>query len=195
MWPGVVDGLQLRGNFGALDTLWSPPLKDLVHRANIRSVNLYCEAMLKTIGYHVNQDGSMQSGVDAVVEFWKKKGVNLNSAYLEDGSGLSPANVISPFQLASVIHAVVQDKDWAADFIPSLPRAGKDGTMKYILRGKSYANRIRAKSGSFSGVRSYTGVVQWPNGKNRIFSLMLNNYPDDKGSNKILVDFMAEIAQ
>ena len=178
-----------------LDTIWSPPLKEIVRRANIRSVNLYCEALLKTMGHVIHQDGSMAGGLAALLSFWEDNGLNLTSAYIEDGSGLSPANTISPYQLASVLYTVLQDEEWSTDFLPSIPRAGKDGTMKYILRGSPVAKRIQAKSGSFSGVRSYTGYAHLSNGQKRVFCLMLNNYPNDKDGNRFLVSLMEEIAR
>ena len=48
---------------------------------------------------------------------------------MQDGSGLSPRNGISPMQLATMLRAVALDTAWFTSFYSSLPEP-KTGTMK-----------------------------------------------------------------
>ena len=44
-------------------------------------------------------------------------------------------------------------------FFNSLPKAGEEGTLQYFMNKTKYAGKIRAKSGSISGVQCYAGYL------------------------------------
>jgi D-alanyl-D-alanine carboxypeptidase/D-alanyl-D-alanine-endopeptidase (penicillin-binding protein 4) len=68
------------------------------------------------------------------------------------------------------------DASIALPFYNSLPKAGETGTLKNMFKGTKAVGNLRAKSGSMTRVRSYTGYVERPNGKRWSFSIMVNNY-------------------
>lgn len=157
-------------------THFSPPLSQIVERANQESVNLYCEALLLAMGKKKLGQGDRAAGIRVVRDIWKERGVPLDGANLADGSGLSAENRISSYDLAQVIRKIYADpKLWPA-FSPSLPVAGQSGTLSDMLKGTEAEGRIRAKSGSMKSVRSYTGIVQTRSGRRLAFSMIANNY-------------------
>jgi D-alanyl-D-alanine carboxypeptidase/D-alanyl-D-alanine-endopeptidase (penicillin-binding protein 4) len=62
------------------------------------------------------------------------------------------------------------------EFYASLPDAGKNGTLKNYFRDPIFENRLKAKSGSMTRVRSFAGYFTTKSGKNMVFSIIINNY-------------------
>jgi serine-type D-Ala-D-Ala carboxypeptidase/endopeptidase (penicillin-binding protein 4) len=157
-------------------TQYSPKLSAIVERTNLESVNLYAETMLRTIGQVQSSSGTPSAGIDAVKNFWTAKGVNLTGFFMEDGSGLSSRSAVSSKQLASVLRAAANDNAIFPSFYNSLPKAGETGTIKNMFKGTKAIGKLRAKSGSMTRVRSYSGYVTRANGKQWSFSVIVNNY-------------------
>lgn len=91
-----------------------------------------------------------------------------------DGSGLSPRNSITARQLASIVKRASSGPH-ADNFIQSLPLAGKSGTLRTFGKNSAIAGRVRAKSGSLTRVRTYTGILTTYSGKKLVFAIMTNN--------------------
>ncbi len=159
----------------------SPDLKTIVQRTNMKSVNLYCEAMLRVMGKEKKGEGTAEAGLTVLREFWKNKGLNMDGLFLEDGSGLSPYNAMSVYHLAEVIRLIKKDANLYDDFYESLPLAGKSGALKNRLKGTDADGKLRAKSGGLNRVRSYTGLVKNKKGQWISFSIIANNYKGSSG--------------
>ena len=65
---------------------------------------------------------------------------------------------------------------YADYFYNSLPKAGKEGTVKVMCKNTSAENNLRAKSGSLRNVRSYAGYVKSKSGRELAFCIMTNNF-------------------
>jgi D-alanyl-D-alanine carboxypeptidase/D-alanyl-D-alanine-endopeptidase (penicillin-binding protein 4) len=155
----------------------SPLLKDIIKRANEKSNNLYCEAFLKAIGKKLKNKGSTEAGIEATLEFWEKRGFDVKTFFMEDGSGLSARNAVSPFGMTSLMSKVSRDKNIFEPFYNSLPIGGKTGTVKYMFRNnKTAGSRVRVKSGSIRRVRAYSGYAKTKSGKLVAFCIMANNF-------------------
>ncbi len=165
-------------------THYSPTLKAIVKETNLKSVNLFCEALLRMMGKRKNGDGSPEEGRKVMLDFWKIKGLDTSGFFVEDGSGLSPYNAVSAHHLATVMRLIARDEELLASFYDSLPIAGKSAALKHRLKGTRAANNLRAKSGGLNRVRSYTGIVQNTAGKQLTFSVIVNNFQG--GSGKVL---------
>jgi len=165
-----------------LTSHFSPPLSAIIKRANHRSVNLYCEMLLRSIGVAEADRGSDSEGKDAIEKLWENKGLDTEGFFLEDGSGLSGRNGISAFQLAKIMQLTAKDPQIFPTFYESLPIGGVSGTVQYMFKGTPAAGNIRAKSGSLRRVRSYTGYATTPSGKLVAFSVMANNFTGSSGA-------------
>jgi serine-type D-Ala-D-Ala carboxypeptidase/endopeptidase (penicillin-binding protein 4) len=173
----------------------SPDLVSIVNRANQESVNLYCEAILRAIAFQQTGFGSNEKGTELVTKFWQSKGIDTEGLFMQDGSGLSPRNGITPYQLASMLRTIAVDNQWFTPFYNSLPEAGRSGTMKSMFKNyPSVIGRIRAKSGTISRVRSYSGYATATDGRLIAFSVVLNNFTCGQTEiRKRLEKFMAEL--
>ena len=178
-------------------TWQSPRLSTIVERTNMESVNLYSEAILRTIAFQATGYGSNEAGTDIIKKFWTEKGVDTEGFFMNDGSGLSPRNGITPLQMANMLRIITTDSQWFMSFYQSLPEAGLTGTMKGMFKKyPSVIGKIRAKSGSISRVRSYSGYATATDGRLIAFALILNNFTCSQTDiRKRIEEFMAELVK
>ena len=176
------------GRFDTLAIKSSITLREVIYRLLKVSDNLYAEVIFKTLGKEVHgPPGTWNKGimvVDSVLASW---GLDTSQVRLVDGSGLSRYNQVTPNFLVSLLKKV-REKSWFPDFLVSLPVGGEDGTLRklsYNLRG-----RIRAKTGTMTGVRNICGYILSPDNKWLVFSFMTNGY---KGSRRKVDRFYSEI--
>ena len=155
--------------------LKSPPLFSIILQTNHRSINLYAETFIKELGKKYNNISTTANGVKQVYQFWKRKGLNMDGLYLEDGSGLSPRNGVSAYHLSKALSIASRDTLLFPYFYKSLPLAGKIGTVKSFMNGNS-SGKVRLKSGSMKRVRSYCGYVESNSKKKYSFSIIANNF-------------------
>lgn len=142
---------------------------------NLNSLNWRCNRMLQRIGEKKYGKYDFLHGTKAVMEYWHDKGLNMQGAYIVDGSGRSHNNILSPQQLSDVLFYMTTSPVFPV-FYNSLPLAGLTGTMHKWLKGTAGEGRVRAKTGSLGGVRSYTGYVKTLSGKKLIFAFIVNDY-------------------
>ncbi|MFN3939224.1 MAG: D-alanyl-D-alanine carboxypeptidase/D-alanyl-D-alanine-endopeptidase [Chitinophagales bacterium] len=153
----------------------SAPLSAIIKETNGKSINLYAEALLKTIGYEKMKTGTQAASIKAVRNFWTTNGFSLKGFNMEDGSGLSRLNTMTAYQMASFMMFGFKQPDFET-YKNSMSVAGVSGTLKNIGAGTVAQGKILAKSGSMYKVRSYTGYVQGKSGKIYTFSIIVNNY-------------------
>ncbi len=145
-------------------TYTSPPLDSIVYWFLKRSINLYGEALIKTLGYEKAGAGATDSGASVIKKFWKDKNIESSALNIIDGSGLSPGNRVTPAALVTVLEYAKKQK-WFSSFYNALPEI----------------NGIKMKSGSIGGVVSYTGFIKNKKGEEYTFAFIINNY-DGAGS-------------
>ncbi|MEM9991292.1 MAG: D-alanyl-D-alanine carboxypeptidase/D-alanyl-D-alanine-endopeptidase, partial [Bacteroidota bacterium] len=157
-------------------TQHSPALLDIITRANFKSVNVYCDALIRLLGKRFGKGGSMAAGTTVVEEYWTKQGIDMMGFFMQDGSGLSPRNGVSTRQFAQLLQLVEQNPKLSGIFYETLPIGGESGTVKYLFRDTAAKGKIRLKSGSLGRVRSYSGYATAKNGRKVAFSIIANNY-------------------
>lgn len=144
-------------------TLQSPPLDSICYWFLQKSINLYGEALLKTLGQKFGKTGSTSEGLKVVVDFWEKQGIEKAALGMIDGSGLSPQNRITTNVLVDVL-LFAKTQPWFNLFYRDLP----------------VYNGIKMKSGSIGGVISYTGFHKSNKG-DFVFAFIVNNYDGTGG--------------
>lgn len=159
-------------------TQTSRPLKDILQEVNVKSNNHYAEHLLRIIGRTQNADiysDPLQAGIDYVKKFWEQQGVFTTSLALHDGSGLAPQNAFSSAFLNEILFFMYNKSKNLKVFFDSLPKAGKDGTLRNFMRGTKYEGKISAKSGSIAGVHCYSGYLI-DGHKQYAFTVMVNKF-------------------
>jgi len=160
-----------------LYTHTSPPLDKIVYYTNTKSNNHYAETLLKTLGAaKSNGQGTTSNGIDAVIAYWKGRGVDVAGLYMSDGSGLSRANSITTRTQATILSKIYRDSVMYPVFNASLPIAGRNGSMTSLCKGTFAEGNLRAKTGYITRARGYCGYVKTKKGKELAFSILFNNY-------------------
>ena len=157
---------------------YSPELWKIVNVTNRISNNMYAETILKTIGKELTGVGSYDSSIVALKRVLKEMEVDTEGFTMEDGSGLSRQNYVSPKFFCNY-YASMQKSGIFAEFFNSLPMPGGPGTLKSVLKDadQEIKDRIHAKSGSLSNVRCYAGYVQGNKKQGLIrFAILTNNF-------------------
>ncbi len=152
----------------------SPPLREVLYRLLKVSDNLYAEVFLKTLGLEMyGPPGTWAKGVavaESVLTAW---GLDTSQIRMADGSGLSRYNQVTPSFLTDLLLYASQ-QPWFWDYVVAFPVTGEDGTLRSLTY--DFPGRIRAKSGTMTGVRNLCGYVFTDRGETLIFSFMTNHY-------------------
>lgn len=173
---------------------YSPPLENIVYFTNLKSVNMFAETMLKMCGYKQSGYGSYQTGTEAIINYWKSKGIDFDGLFLADGSGLSRNNALSALQITHILRTISLDKNFKI-FFNSLAIAGKSGSIAGNFKNTAAFDNLRAKSGFMEGVRSYAGYVTNTKNEMLTFAIIVNNYNCTASQMKVkLEDIMVAIA-
>lgn len=152
----------------------SKTVKEIAYWTNLKSVNLFAEGLLNWIGYFSNGNGSTESGLNVLMDFWTGK-INTKGLVLKDGSGLSRLNAISAQHFCELLKFMFTSNNFS-DFKSTLPIAGQSGTIRNLCKGGAGEGRIFAKSGTINNVKAYAGYVDSKSGKKIAFAFIVNDY-------------------
>ncbi len=156
----------------------SESLAEIVRRLNKTSNNFVAEQILETLGAEAKgAPGGWAKGIAAAEEFLAEIGVKRGAYVMKNGSGLNDANRFSARQLVAVLRAMWGRFPLQAEYVGSLPVAGRDGTIRWRMEGSEAAGRLRAKTGTLDSVTSLSGYVQTAGKRTLAFSLIVNDYP------------------
>lgn len=138
----------------------SPTLDKIVYWFMRKSVNLYGETFIKTLGKEKKNQGSFDAGISYLKEFWKEKGINPAMINFADGSGLSPQNYVSA---RAEVQALLwsRKQPWFNEFFEGFP---------------TQANGMKMKSGTMKNTKSFAGYHTSKDGKKYVFAIIINNY-------------------
>jgi PBP4 family serine-type D-alanyl-D-alanine carboxypeptidase len=160
-----------------LATHTSAPLSHLIQHTNKISDNLYAELLLKTIGAATRgAPGTAEKGLFAIRQFFAEIGIDTTAFSLADGSGVSRYNLITPDQIIELLKTMYRDFRVQAEFLASLPIAGVDGTLAGRMKGTAAEGKLRAKTGSLSGVSALAGYTTTGDGEPLAFSIIMQHF-------------------
>ncbi|MEO5344235.1 MAG: D-alanyl-D-alanine carboxypeptidase/D-alanyl-D-alanine-endopeptidase [Gammaproteobacteria bacterium SHHR-1] len=157
----------------------SAPLPDLLRQMLHRSDNQMADALLKTLGGRFHQlPGSYRAGLSALRRVLRDQaGIDLSRAIIEDGSGLSRSNRLSPRQLGQVLDYLYRN-DAQLGLLDLLPVSGESGTLQYrrSLSRPPLKGRYRAKTGTLFGTRNLAGIFTTAKGSELLVVQFISNY-------------------
>lgn len=116
-----------------------------------------------------------ETGVEMMNDFLARVGVKKGDVLLEEGSGLSRRDVITPEATVALLSYMRRSR-WAEQYRNALPVAGVDGTLQNRMKGTPAAGNVHAKTGTLRYVYTLSGYVTTAAGERLAFSIMLNNY-------------------
>lgn len=192
---GIAESISKATNikdFTKLVEIQSPPLAEIVQQLNTHSINLYAEDLLLYLAKAKKETVSVEAGCHALTAFWSSRSMDTTGIYLEDGSGLSRANALTPQQMAFLLHYMKNQSPVSGPFIASLPISGISGSLKNFTT--EIPGAFIAKSGYMSRVMNYTGYLETASGRHLILVLMANNYTcSDRDMKKFWEAFVGEV--
>ncbi|HSU27101.1 MAG TPA: D-alanyl-D-alanine carboxypeptidase/D-alanyl-D-alanine-endopeptidase [Chitinophagaceae bacterium] len=160
-------------NLDPFNFLISPSIDSIIYWFLKKSINLYGEALLKTLAYEKRGFGATDTGINVIRELWKDKGIGEDELNLLDGSGLSPSNRLTTHAQTTILQ-YAKTRDWFPFFYNALPEY----------------NDMKMKSGTIRDVKGFCGYQNAKDGHEYIFSFLVNNY---NGSSAALVKKMYKV--
>jgi serine-type D-Ala-D-Ala carboxypeptidase/endopeptidase (penicillin-binding protein 4) len=155
----------------------SAPLAKLLDRMLKKSDNLIADSLARALGHlYFNRPASYATGADAIREILRTKaGIDLGSALLADGSGLSAHNLIKASQMLEVLDFIAQNND-QLQLIEKLPVAGMSGTLgsRGSVQMPPLVKNVTAKTGTLQNVSNLAGFITTASGQRKAFVVMVN---------------------
>ena len=194
-----------------LGSVASMPLGDIVRETLKPSQNLFAQLLLLQVGNRARQGATVagsldpnqsshsnaianmnsgaandtrtdeEAGVESMNDFLAQVGVKKGDVLLEEGSGLSRRDVITPEATVALL-SYASRSPWAEVYLNALPIAGVDGTLQNRMKGTAAAGNVKAKTGTLRYVHALSGFVTTAAGEHVVFSIMLNNYNNLEGT-------------
>lgn len=158
-------------NFNPLYEQHSPTLDEIAEVLNHESVNLFAEHFLKQITIEKTGQGNRNKAIKIVKDYWQNKGLDTEYLFMEDGSGLSHFNLVSPRFFTQYLTQMAGNEA----FKESLPNAG-NGTLRNFNTDTFPGKTLQVKSGSMTRVRCYSGYLKTDSGKTLVISFMFNHF-------------------
>jgi len=154
------------------------------------SDNLTGEQLVKAIGADAaGPPGDYDNGLATERRFLAAEvGIDTTAMVLADGSGVSRYNLVTVGQVVDLLAYMAGREDLAPAFLSALPIAGVDGTLEDRMRGTAAERRVRAKTGSLSGVSALSGYVMTAVGERLAFSLMMEFFPGPAAPRRAVQD-------
>ena len=138
----------------------SDPLPLLLRRVNKNSDNEWAERVLETVGAEVLGGApTVAKGVRVLRDALSDLGLPGTSYIPENGSGLGHQNRVTAAGMAELLRRLYFDPRVGPELMQSLSVGGVDGTTRNRFRGSPAAHRVRAKTGTLSGVSCLSGYV------------------------------------
>ena len=181
-------------NAKLLARAYSPDLAEIIRDINKYSNNTMAQQLFLSLGaqFRNDADGDDAKAAQRVIRQWlAKKGITAPHLVMENGSGLSRAERVSAREMAQMLQAAWKSP-YAAEFISSLPIAGKDGTMRKRLKTTAMNGQAHIKTGTLKTVRAISGFSRDNNGHTWAVVAILND-PRPWGASSILDQVLLDL--
>jgi serine-type D-Ala-D-Ala carboxypeptidase/endopeptidase (penicillin-binding protein 4) len=166
-----------------LASVQSLPLDLIVAQVLLHSDNDGAEVLFRQVALAAGGPGSITAAQAAMKNALVSLGLWRDGMVVDDGSGLSRANLASPTVLALAVAKGFTDPRYRA-LVDGLPTAAADGTLyaRYDDPTTEGAGRgaVRAKTGTLTGVHSLAGFTRTADGGLVVFAFVANDVAPEK---------------
>ena len=182
------EGIQFNGQIllgktpsGALlvATQQSKALSELMADTLKPSDNLYADSLSWQAAAKLNGSPVNWKGAEPLIKSFlqAQTGIDFRRAIFTDGSGLSRYSMVTPEQTISLLKFLHQRFPLSYEYIAALPVSGRDGTLQKRFRNPTQQGFIRAKTGTMTGINSFSGYLYTANGHALAFAMYINRQP------------------
>jgi D-alanyl-D-alanine carboxypeptidase/D-alanyl-D-alanine-endopeptidase (penicillin-binding protein 4) len=150
----------------------SAPLAQIAQWVLEVSDNEGAEVLAHHVAIAEDRPASFAGAAEAVGTVLSGLGVDTTGARIYDGSGLSRENRLAPETLLSVLEVAADDEQpELRQVVAGLPVAGFTGSLTYRFESgdEEGLGRVRAKTGTLTGVHGLAGVVTTRDGTELAF--------------------------
>jgi D-alanyl-D-alanine carboxypeptidase/D-alanyl-D-alanine-endopeptidase (penicillin-binding protein 4) len=162
-----------------LGTVGSPTVTQLVQRMLTVSDDDLAEALGRAVARHQHLPASFAGAARAVTTTARGLGVPTRGVALQDTSGLSHDDRVTPAALVAVLRqATLPGRRQLRPLLAGLPVAGLTGTLsdRYLTRPSDRgAGVVRAKTGTLSRVNALAGTVVDRSGRLLVFAFLASH--------------------
>ena len=130
-------------------------------------------------------------GLSRLPGFLERAGIPEGAVRLEEGSGLSRANRVTPAATATLLRSMALHPHRQA-WKGSLPVGGVDGTLRHRFKTAPTQGNVRAKTGSLRGVHALGGYVTSVGGDELVFAIYANEAQSDPQA-RVRMDQFVEV--
>ena len=131
----------------------------LLSLANTDSHNFTAEVLLR----QGTGSWDLAQARQRAMQWLSSQGLPMAGVNVVDGSGLDRGNRVTSRLLAALLLRMAQHP-YANDYAASMAIAGQRGTLRSLWRGSDLEGRFRGKTGTISGVRSISGILDTADG-------------------------------
>ncbi len=152
-----------------------PTVAEIVERVIEVSDNEAAEVLAHHVGLSERGAATFDDGAAATMDLLAGLGVDLDGSRLYDGSGLSRANRLSVHTIADTLRVAARpEKPELRPAISGLPVGGFNGSLTYRFGAvpTQSLGRIRAKTGTLTGVSGLAGIVVDAEGSPLVFVMV-----------------------
>jgi D-alanyl-D-alanine carboxypeptidase/D-alanyl-D-alanine-endopeptidase (penicillin-binding protein 4) len=140
----------------------------LLSLANTESHNFTAEVLLR----QGTGSWDLSQARQQAMQWLSAQGLPMAGVSVVDGSGLDRSNRVTSRLLASLLLRMAQHP-YAANYSASMAIAGQRGTLRNLFRGTELEGQFRGKTGTISGVRAISGILNTADGP-RYISMISN---------------------
>ena len=165
-----------------IGTVQSPPMSTLIAQMLQTSDNVIAECLARQVALATHAQASFAGAAAAVRSVLAGAGVDPGTGMV-DGSGLASTDRLTAATLTALLRlAAGSEHPELHTLIAGLPVAGWIGTLENrYLSGSGAtpgAGRVRAKTGTLTGVASLAGLVHDSDGRLLAFAFIADRVPD-----------------
>lgn len=144
----------------------SAPMHNLLSLANTESHNFTAEVLLRQAAGSWDLNEVRQRTTLWLLE----QGMPMQGIRIADGSGLDRANRLTSRLLTALLLRMDQHP-YGRQYLASMAVTGQRGTLRNLYKGTSLQGQFFGKTGTISGVRSISGVLQTASGPRYISTI------------------------
>jgi D-alanyl-D-alanine carboxypeptidase/D-alanyl-D-alanine-endopeptidase (penicillin-binding protein 4) len=144
----------------------STSMHGLLSLANTESHNFTAEVLLRQAA----DTWEVEEATQREYLWLREQGLPLEGIRIADGSGLDRGNrLTSRFLVALLLR--MDHHPYSRDYVSSLAIAGRRGTLRNLYKGTSLDGQFFAKTGTLTGIRTISGVLQTTDGPRYVSAL------------------------
>ncbi len=142
-------------------------LIDVMDRTLAESLNLQAETLLRLLTPSCRLD----SGLLKVQDYWRMRGLDMESLVMYDGCGISPSDRVT----AHFINSLLADMQFDAPFRKAMADIAMEGTVREFLKKTRLSGQGQLKTGTLKNVVAYAGYIRGSDGRTYAVTIFVAN--------------------